>query len=135
MGPYEPVSGLDWRGSTYIGDGVYAMADRSKGVPFLWLRTDRDNGPHVIAFEPCEWTALARFAEEVFADRSNENKDKQKTLLLEHLKEKTEPIDPDWLVTEVATKHEMDGLEVSRALSSLLQQGRVRRDEKNRLSL
>ena len=42
----------------YLGDGVYASFDGYQ----IWLRTDRDEGRHVIALEPAVFEALVVYA-------------------------------------------------------------------------
>lgn len=45
----------------YLGDGVYASFDGGK----IWLRTEREQGWHVIALEPQVFTALVEYAKEI----------------------------------------------------------------------
>ncbi len=56
--PQENTPRLDWSESTYIGDGVYAHHD-DRG--YVWLRTYRDDTPHVIALDYQTLKGVARY--------------------------------------------------------------------------
>lgn len=46
----------------YIGDGVYASFDGW----YVWLRTQRDNGEHLIALEPSMFERLRLYVLKVW---------------------------------------------------------------------
>ena len=66
--PYEPISQLDWSGSTYIEDGVYAHTRNE----YLWLRTDRGTTPHVIALDYHVLESLVRYLFRTFPEEAEE---------------------------------------------------------------